>query len=180
MLGAQDAQAPVVNIDPNRHGNLASAQGEIVDAYQRIEMAQRANDAQLGGHAQKAKDFLTQADAELRQAADFADAGAPQPPAEPGPDNASGSWTIYAQNIDQPGGSTKYVQIKQFGSQLSGHFKGPHQSGGIEGFVNVHHIEFSTKTRDVLTFRGRIQGDTMSGLYGVRGRHAPWNAVRSD
>ncbi len=180
MLGAQDAQSPVVNIDPNRHGNLASAQGEIVDAYQRIEMAQRANDAQLGGHAQKAKDFLTQADAELRQAADFADAGAPQPPAEQGPDNASGSWTIYAQNIDQPGGSTKYVQIKQFGSQLSGHFKGPHQSGGIEGFVNVHHIEFSTKTRDVLTFRGKIQGDTMSGLYGSHGQHAPWNAVRSD
>lgn len=40
---AQDAQAPqtsqppqarVVNIDPNRHGNLAAAQGDIVDAYQ--------------------------------------------------------------------------------------------------------------------------------------------------
>jgi hypothetical protein len=180
MLGAQDAQAPVVNIDPNRHGNLAAAQGEIVDAYQRIEMAQHANDGQLGGHAQRAKDFLTQADAELRQAADFADAGAPQPPVEQGPDNASGSWTIYAQNIDQPGGSTKYVQIKQYGSQLSGHFKGPHQSGGIEGFVNVHHIEFSTKTHDVLTFRGQIQGDTMSGLYGIRGQHAAWNAVRSD
>ena len=59
MLGAQDAQAPVVNIDPNRHGNLASAQGEIVDAYQRIEMAQHANDGQLGGHAQRAKEFLT-------------------------------------------------------------------------------------------------------------------------
>jgi hypothetical protein len=72
------------------------------------------------------------------------------------------------------------VQIQQFGTQLSGHFKGPHQSGGIEGFVNVHHIEFSTHTRDVLTFRGQIQGNTMSGLYGTHGQHAPWNAVRSD
>ena len=178
----QTPQAPVVNIDPNRHGNLAAAQGDIVDAYQRIDMAQSANNDQLGGHAQKAKDFLAQADMELRSAADFANArqDAQQDPSGPGPDNASGNWTIYAQNIDQPGGSTKYVQIQQFGTQLSGHFKGPHQSGGIEGFVNVHHIEFSTHTRDVLTFRGKIDGNTMSGLYGVHGQHAPWNAVRSD
>jgi hypothetical protein len=178
----QTPQAPVVNIDPNRHGNLAAAQGDIVDAYQRIDMAQSANNDQLGGHAQKAKDFLAQADVELRLAADFANArqDAQQPPEGPGPDNASGNWTIYAQNIDQPGGSTKFVQIQQFGNQLSGHFKGPHQSGGIEGFVNVHHIEFSTHTRDVLTFRGKIDGNTMSGLYGSHGQHAPWNAVRSD
>src|SRR6202050_5554269 len=105
---------------------------------------------------------------------------AQQEQSEPGPDNASGNWTIYAQNIDQPGGSTKFVQIQQFGTQLSGHFKGPHQSGEIKGFVNVHHIEFSTHTRDMLTFRGQIQGNTMSGLYGMHGQHAPWNAVRSD
>jgi hypothetical protein len=185
LLGAQDAQAPqapVVTIDPNRHGNLAAAQGDIVDAYQRIDMAQSANTDQLGGHAQKAKDFLSQANMELSLAADFANArqDAQQQQPEPGPDNASGNWTIYAQNIDQPGGSTKFVQIQQFGNQLSGHFKGPHQSGGIEGFVNVHHIEFSTHTHDVLTFRGKIDGNTMSGLYGIHGQHAPWNAVRSD
>jgi len=123
-----------------------------------------------------------QADVELRAAADFANnlQDQQQPPPDQGPSNASGSWTIYAQNIEQPGGSTKYVQIKQFGNQLSGHFKGPNQSGGIEGFVNGNHIEFTTKTRDMLTFRGKIQGDTMSGMYGSHGNHAPWNAVRSD
>lgn len=173
---------PVQNIDPDRHGNLAAAQGDIVDAYQRIQMAQGANNGQLGGHAARAKDLLAQADAELKAAAEFVNAqqDAQQEPSGPGPDNASGNWTIYAQNIDQPGGSTKFVQIQQFGNQLSGHFKGPHQSGGIEGFVNVHHIEFSTHTHDVLTFRGRIDGNTMSGMYGLHGQHAPWNAVRSD
>ncbi|MGB7754094.1 MAG: hypothetical protein WCF88_21260 [Candidatus Acidiferrales bacterium] len=173
---------PVQNIDPDRHGNLATAQGDIVDAYQRIQMAQGANNGQLGGHAARAKDLLAQADAELKAAAEFVNAqqDAQQEPSGPGPDNASGNWTIYAQNIDQPGGSTKFVQIQQFGNQLSGHFKGPHQSGGIEGFVNVHHIEFSTHTHDVLTFRGRIDGNTMSGMYGLHGQHAPWNAVRSD
>jgi hypothetical protein len=64
-------QAPVVNIS-NRHGNLRSAQQDIVNAYQMIQRAQSANDGQLGGHAQRAKDFLSQADAELRQAANVA------------------------------------------------------------------------------------------------------------
>jgi hypothetical protein len=68
------AQAPVVNIDPHRHGNLSAAQGYIVDAYKRIQMAQSANDSQLGGHAQKAKNYLVQADQELRLAADVANA----------------------------------------------------------------------------------------------------------
>jgi hypothetical protein len=63
------AQAPVVNIDPHRHGNLAAAQSYIVQAYQKLNAAQRDNQDQLGGHAQKAKDLLTQADTEIRLAA---------------------------------------------------------------------------------------------------------------
>lgn len=63
------AQAPVVNIDSNKHPNLAGAQNNIVQAYHLIEKAQGANHDELGGHAQKAKDLLTQADAELRAAA---------------------------------------------------------------------------------------------------------------
>lgn len=71
-VGIVFAQAPVVNIDRHRHGNLASAQSHIVQAYQSINAAQQANDGQLGGHAQRAKDLLTQADAELRLAANVA------------------------------------------------------------------------------------------------------------
>jgi hypothetical protein len=63
--GAGLAQAPVVNIS-NHHGNLRSAQQHIVQAYQYINKAQQANDDQLGGHAQRAKDLLVQADQELR------------------------------------------------------------------------------------------------------------------
>ncbi len=68
------AQAPVVNIDPHRHGNLAAAQQFIVDAYQKLNAAQAANEDQLGGHAQRAKNLLTQADAEIRLAANVANA----------------------------------------------------------------------------------------------------------
>src|SRR5271170_7373638 len=66
-------QAPVVNIG-TRHGNLRNAQSDIVQAYQKIETAQRDNDGQLGGHAQRAKELLIQADAELRLAANVANA----------------------------------------------------------------------------------------------------------
>jgi hypothetical protein len=65
---AGDMQAPVVNIG-TRHGNLRAAQGYIVSAYQKINRAQADNDDQLGGHAQRAKEFLIQADMELKQAA---------------------------------------------------------------------------------------------------------------
>jgi hypothetical protein len=67
------AQAPVVNIG-TKHGNLRAAQEHIVQAYQKIDAAQADNHEQLGGHAEKAKGFLEQADAELRQAASYADA----------------------------------------------------------------------------------------------------------
>jgi hypothetical protein len=66
------AQAPVVNIDHRRHGNLAAAQEFIVQAYQKMDRAQQANEDQLGGHAQRAKDLLTQADMEIRLAANVA------------------------------------------------------------------------------------------------------------
>ena len=66
--GVTFAQTPVVNIG-NAHGNLRAAQSYIVQAYQRIDAAQRDNQDQLGGHAQRAKDLLMQADAELRAAA---------------------------------------------------------------------------------------------------------------
>ncbi len=104
---------------------------------------------------------------------------AQQPPSDQPPDSVAGNWTIYAKDPDG-GTSTKYVQIKQNGNQLTGHFKGPHQSGGIEGSINVHHIEFRTKTRDVLTFRGRVEGEKMGGDFGNRGRHGEWQAVRTN
>jgi hypothetical protein len=101
-------------------------------------------------------------------------------PQEQPPDDVSGNWTIYSKNIENGETVTKFVRIVQNGSKLTGHFQGPNQSGGIEGFVNVHHIEFSTKTRNVLTFRGRVEGNKMSGLYGLHGRHAEWYAIRQN
>src|SRR5271169_4062880 len=105
---------------------------------------------------------------------------AQEPPAEQPPDDVAGKWTIYSKNVNNGGSATKYVEIKQNGNQLTGHFKGPNQSGGIEGTINVHHIVFHTKTREVLTFRGRVEGNKMSGEYGIHGEHGEWEAIRAD
>jgi hypothetical protein len=66
------AQAPTENIDPHRYGNLAAAQHHIVQAYQSVAEAERENHDQLGGHAEKAQQLLSEADRELREAADYA------------------------------------------------------------------------------------------------------------
>jgi hypothetical protein len=66
---ASAQQRPVVDIG-DRHGNLREAQQLIVQAYDIIGRAQADNDSQLGGHAARAKELLSEADAELRAAAD--------------------------------------------------------------------------------------------------------------
>ena len=72
FIGVTLAQRPEVNIDPARHPNLAEAQQHIAQAYEKIEAAQQANQNQLGGHADRAKQLLEQASRELRAAARYA------------------------------------------------------------------------------------------------------------
>ncbi|MGN6482725.1 hypothetical protein [Luteibacter sp.] len=64
-------EAPFVDIG-GRHGNLRDAQQHIVEAWRAVSRAQEANDARLGGHAGRAKELLSQANEELRLAADVA------------------------------------------------------------------------------------------------------------
>jgi hypothetical protein len=93
--------------------------------------------------------------------------------------NVAGTWMIYTRGDDGKTG-THTVQIVQNGNTLTGHFKGPYQSGGIEGTMNARHIVFRTKTRNVLTFRGMVDGNTMEGNFGVRGRHGTFQGRRAD
>jgi hypothetical protein len=63
------AQKPVENINAKRHPNLAAAQRLCEQAFQKIQVAQGANEWDLGGHAAKAKELLDQASRELKEAA---------------------------------------------------------------------------------------------------------------
>ena len=71
-IGVTFAQRPESNIDPSKHPNLAEAQHHILQAFEKIDEAQRSNKDQLGGHAEKAKQLLDQASRELKEAAEFA------------------------------------------------------------------------------------------------------------
>jgi hypothetical protein len=104
---------------------------------------------------------------------------AQQLPQDRPPASVAGNWVIYTKGDDGKTG-THTVNLIQNGTTLTGHFKGPYQSGGIEGTVNVRHIVFKTKTRNVLTFRGMIDGNTMEGNFGIRGQHGTWEARRPD
>ena len=94
------------------------------------------------------------------------------------PDNIQGDWTINSTNIENGETVVKHVQIAQYGNRITGYFEGPVQSGPIQGEVNGHRIRFNTVTRTVLHFWGQIYGDSMSGTYGIRGKHAAWQAMR--
>jgi len=68
-LGA--AQGPAVTVG-DRHGNMRAAQQLIQQAWRKIDDAQHDDHYNLGGHAGKAKDLLSQASEEIRLAADAA------------------------------------------------------------------------------------------------------------
>ena len=104
---------------------------------------------------------------------------AQQLPQDRPPADVAGNWVIYTKGDNGKTG-THTVTLIQNGSTLTGHFKGPNQSGGIEGTINVRHIVFKTKTRNVLTFRGMVDGNSMQGNFGIRGQHGTWQARRAD
>lgn len=65
------AQMPKDNVSGKRHPNLA-AQHLCTQAYERILDAQKANEWDMNGHAQKAKELLEQVNRELKEAAEAA------------------------------------------------------------------------------------------------------------
>jgi F0F1-type ATP synthase membrane subunit b/b' len=73
FVGITVAQRPVTNVDAARHPNLAEAQHHMVEAYEKLEAAQKGYKDELGGHADKAKQFLEQASREVKEAAEYAD-----------------------------------------------------------------------------------------------------------
>ena len=63
---------PPDNVSPRRHPNLAAAQRFSTQAYDKIVAAQRANEWDMEGHAQRAKELLEQVNRELKVAAEIA------------------------------------------------------------------------------------------------------------
>jgi ABC-type uncharacterized transport system substrate-binding protein len=66
------AQEPMRNVNPKRHPNIAAAQRLCQKAFEKIMVAQQANEWDMDGHAQKAKELLEQVNHELKEAAEAA------------------------------------------------------------------------------------------------------------
>ncbi|MGA2654087.1 MAG: hypothetical protein ABSF28_26500 [Terracidiphilus sp.] len=60
------------NVSPLRHPNLNAAQRFIEQAIAKVDAAQGANEFDMHGHAQKAKDRLAEAYSEIKLAAEAA------------------------------------------------------------------------------------------------------------
>jgi len=71
LLFAQKKPRENDKVSPKRHPNLAAAQRLTHQASERVTDAQNANEWDLAGHAQKAKQLLEQADDELKKAAEI-------------------------------------------------------------------------------------------------------------
>ena len=71
VLGAVVFAQPPVNVG-DRHGNMRAAQQLIQQAWQKVDEAQKDNRYDLGGHASKAKNLLSQASEEIKQSAEAA------------------------------------------------------------------------------------------------------------
>jgi hypothetical protein len=104
------------------------------------------------------------------------------------PASVAGNWTIHSRGPDGRE-RTQVMQIFQQGEVITGYYQGPGQHGELQGTIHEQHILFRTKTRTVLTFRGRVdgprtdrtvQGRTISGTYRDEHGEGHWNARRSD
>ena len=72
--GVALAQRPKDNVSSAKHPNLANAQQLSSQAYDAIVKAQQANEWDLAGHAQKAKNLLDQVNNQLKLAAEQSNA----------------------------------------------------------------------------------------------------------
>jgi hypothetical protein len=99
-----------------------------------------------------------------------------QPPVQQPPANAAGNWTLYCTD---PNGSTstKFLDLQQNGTVITGHFKGPNQAGAVQGTIEEQHLVVRTKTREVLTFRGRVNGDRVQGVVQESPSGLPYSPV---
>ena len=59
-------------MSPYRHGNIARAQEFSRNAFDAMTQAQQANEFDMGGHAERAKQLLAEANDEMKLAAEWA------------------------------------------------------------------------------------------------------------
>ena len=92
------------------------------------------------------------------------------------PVNVAGTWKIAVAG--QSGSAEQTIVLKQDGNKITGTFKGPRQSGTLEGLVDGNKITFHVNTRVGLDYKGTVDGDSMKGTMTAKGKSGEWTATR--
>jgi hypothetical protein len=92
--------------------------------------------------------------------------------------NVTGTWTVTASNGRRK--VTQTLVIRQDGAKISGTFKGPRQSGTLDGTLTGNAITFHVTAKTPLDYTGTVDGDTMKGTLSGDGKKGDWTATRSN
>ncbi|HTZ96733.1 MAG TPA: hypothetical protein VMB18_10070 [Terriglobales bacterium] len=90
--------------------------------------------------------------------------------------NVAGTWTVLAKNGRRS--VTQTLVLQQDGSKVTGTFKGPRQSGTIDGTVSGAAIKFHVTAKMPLDYTGTVNGDTMKGTLSSEGKTGDWTGTR--
>jgi hypothetical protein len=93
------------------------------------------------------------------------------------PANVAGSWSVDVSDGSRK--TTQTIVLKQDAGTITGTFKGPRQSGTIDGTVDGKNIKFHVTARIPLDYTGTVDGDSMKGTMSGRGQQGDWTAMRS-
>jgi hypothetical protein len=93
------------------------------------------------------------------------------------PANVAGTWKVSVTG--GAGNAEQTIILQQDGNKITGTFKGPRQSGPLEGTVEGKNISFHVATRVPLDYKGTVDGDTMKGTLMGNGKAGDWAAKRS-
>jgi hypothetical protein len=91
--------------------------------------------------------------------------------------NVAGSWSIDVSG--DTGNAKQSMTLTQDGGKITGTFKGPRQSGKIDGTVDGNNIKFHVTAGIPLDYTGTVDGDSMSGTMSGRGKTGNWKASRA-
>jgi hypothetical protein len=109
----------------------------------------------------------------------FATSASPTPAPEKTPANVAGTWAVHLSGDVGSGDQT--FEIAQQDVGISGTFKGPYQSGKLEGTLDGHAIKILLSGPYPLRYNGTVEGDVMGGtvIGGPDGKTGKWSARRT-
>lgn len=91
--------------------------------------------------------------------------------------NVSGTWTVLAKNGRRS--VTQTIVLQQDGGKVTGTFKGPRQSGTINGTISENEIKFHVTAKMPIDYTGTVDGDSMKGTLTSEGKTGDWNGTRA-